>query len=204
MAKIFLWGFWLDATAVTPVSGWAIDSFRLKAILKVSEEHHGEGMFEEVSGVYIWMISGDSVWSVWRGVWRMSSYYILPLLTILPILPILLILPILPILPIPTVLRRKKAKLIYNETFGKKKYLISGDVLNPESEGSAKSHNNRFQKNYNFKMLITFQRKVPQSSYTSQNDHKSKGYPSKTSAAAFTMQKADKGNLWRLEHPPLK
>ena len=80
------------------------------------------------------MISRDSVRGVWRGVWRMSSYYILPLLTILPILPTLLILPILPILPIPTVLRRKKAKLIYNETFGKK---ISGDVLNPESEGSA-------------------------------------------------------------------
>ena len=37
-------------------------------------------------------------------------------------------------------------------------------------------------------MLITFERKVPQSSYTSQNDHKSKGYPS---AAAFT----DKGDL---------
>ena len=35
-------------------------------------------------------------------------------------------------------------------------------------------------------MLITFERKVPQSSYTSQNDHKSKGYPSKTSA--FTMR----------------
>ena len=49
-------------------------------------------------------------------------------------------------------------------------------------------------------MLITFERKVPQSSYTSQNDHKSKGYPSKTPAAAFTMQKAYKG----LERPPLK
>ena len=54
-------------------------------------------------------------------------------------------------------------------------------------------------------MLITFERKVPQSSHTSQNDHKSKGYPSKTpSKAAFTMQKADKGDLRRLEHPPLK
>ena len=53
-------------------------------------------------------------------------------------------------------------------------------------------------------MLITFERKVPQSSYTSQNDHKSKGYPSKTSAAAFTVQKSDKGDLKRLEHPPLK
>ena len=41
-------------------------------------------------------------------------------------------------------------------------------------------------------MLISFERKVPQSSYTSQNDHKSKGYPPKTlaaaAAAAFTMQ----------------
>ena len=53
-------------------------------------------------------------------------------------------------------------------------------------------------------MLITFERKVPQSSYTSQKDHKSKGYPSKTSVAAFTMQKADTGDLRRLEHPPLK
>ena len=43
-------------------------------------------------------------------------------------------------------------------------------------------------------MLITFERKVPQSSYTAQNDHKSKGYPSKTSSA-FTMQKSDKGDL---------
>ena len=40
-------------------------------------------------------------------------------------------------------------------------------------------------------MLITFEQKVPQSSYTSQNDYKSKGYPSKTSAAAFTMDKCD-------------
>ena len=37
-------------------------------------------------------------------------------------------------------------------------------------------------------MLITFKRKVPQRSDASQNDHK--GYPSKTSAAAFTMQKS--------------
>ena len=44
-------------------------------------------------------------------------------------------------------------------------------------------------------MLITPERKVPQRSDTSQNDHKSKGYPSKTSAAAFTMQKSDKGDL---------
>ena len=39
-------------------------------------------------------------------------------------------------------------------------------------------------------MLITPERKVPQRSDASQNDHKSKGYPSKTSEAAFTMQKA--------------
>ena len=39
--------------------------------------------------------------------------------------------------------------------------------------------------------LITPERKVPQRSDASQNDHKSKGYPSKTSEAAFTMQKAD-------------
>ena len=32
----------------------------------------------------------------------------------------------------------------------------------------------------------------PARSDASQNDHKSKGYPSKTSEAAFTMQKADK------------
>ena len=44
-------------------------------------------------------------------------------------------------------------------------------------------------------MLITPERKVPQRSDASQNDHKSKGYPSKTSEAAFTMQKADKGAL---------
>ena len=31
-------------------------------------------------------------------------------------------------------------------------------------------------------MLITYEQKATQSSYTSQNDHKSKGYPSKTSA----------------------
>ena len=53
-------------------------------------------------------------------------------------------------------------------------------------------------------MLITFEGEVPQRSDASQNDHKSKGYPSKTSEAAFTMQKADKGDLRRLEHPPLK
>ena len=47
-------------------------------------------------------------------------------------------------------------------------------------------------------MLITFEGEVPQRSDASQNDHKSKGYPSKTSEAAFTMQKADKGDLRRL------
>ena len=52
--------------------------------------------------------------------------------------------------------------------------------------------------------LITPERKVPQRSDASQNDHKSKGYPSKTSEAAFTMQKADKGDLRRLARPPLK
>ena len=44
-------------------------------------------------------------------------------------------------------------------------------------------------------MCITFEKKIPQISYASQNDHKSKGYPSKTSSAAFTMQKSDKGDL---------
>ena len=44
----------------------------------------------------------------------------------------------------------------------------------------------------------------PQRSDASQNDHKSKGYPSNTSEAAFTMQKADKGDLRRLARPPLK
>ena len=34
-------------------------------------------------------------------------------------------------------------------------------------------------------MLITPEQKVPQWSDTSQNDHKSKGYPSKTSEAAL-------------------
>ena len=84
--------------------------------------------------------------------------------------------------------------------FWQKKYLINGDVLNAESEGSAQSHNNCSQTNYNFKMLITPERKVPQRSDTSQNDHKSKGYPSKTSAAAFTMQKSDRGAYRRLGH----
>ena len=37
-------------------------------------------------------------------------------------------------------------------------------------------------------MLITPERKVPERSDASQNDRKSKGYPSKTSEAAFTMQ----------------
>ena len=53
-------------------------------------------------------------------------------------------------------------------------------------------------------MLITPERKVPQRSDASQNDHKSKGYPSKTSEAAFTMQKANKIDLNRLAWPPLK
>ena len=53
-------------------------------------------------------------------------------------------------------------------------------------------------KHYHFKMLLTLQ-KVPQSSYAPQNYHKSK-----TSAAAFTVQKQDKGDLRRLERPPFK
>ena len=83
-------------------------------------------------------------------------------------------------------IKSEKSDLIFYQTFGKKRYLINGDVLNAESEGSAQSHNNCSQTNYNFKMLITPERKVPQRSDTSQNDHKSKGYPSKTSAA-FTI-----------------
>ena len=43
-------------------------------------------------------------------------------------------------------------------------------------------------------MLITPERKVPQRSDASQNDHKSKGYPSKTSET-FTVQKADEGTF---------
>ena len=43
-------------------------------------------------------------------------------------------------------------------------------------------------------MLITPERKVPKRSDASQNDHKSKCYPTKTSEAAFTMKKADKGD----------
>ena len=37
--------------------------------------------------------------------------------------------------------------------------------------------------------VLTPERKVPQRSDASQNDHKSKGYPSNTPEAAFTMQK---------------
>ena len=37
-------------------------------------------------------------------------------------------------------------------------------------------------------MLITPERKVPKRSDASQYDHKCKGYPYKTSEAAFTMQ----------------
>ena len=47
--------------------------------------------------------------------------------------------------------------------------------------------------------LITPERKVPQRSDASQNDHKSKGYPSKT-AVAFTMQKSDTGAYRLLAH----
>ena len=48
-------------------------------------------------------------------------------------------------------------------------------------------------------MLMTPERKVPQRSDASQNDHKSKGHSSKTSEEAFTMQKADKIDLNRLK-----
>ena len=44
-------------------------------------------------------------------------------------------------------------------------------------------------------MLITPERKVPQRSDTSQNDHKSKGYPSKTSAADKSRIEAPAGAL---------
>ena len=50
-------------------------------------------------------------------------------------------------------------------------------------------------------MFITPKPKVPQRSDASQNDHKSKGYPSKTLEAEG---KADKINLNRLARPPLK
>ena len=55
----------------------------------------------------------------------------------------------------------------------------------------AKSH----KKILFFKCSSTPERKVPQRSDASQNDHKSKGHPSKTSEAAFTMQKAEKGGF---------
>ena len=61
-------------------------------------------------------------------------------------------------------MKSERSDLIFFLTFAKKKYLINGDVLNVESEGSAQRHNNCFQKNYNFKMLLTPQRKVPQRS----------------------------------------
>ena len=68
----------------------------------------------------------------------------------------------------------------------------------------AKSH----KKILFFKCSSTPERKVPQRSDASQNDHKSKGHPSKTSEAAFTMQKADKIDLNRLAlnrlKPPFK
>ena len=48
------------------------------------------------------------------------------------------------------------------------------------------------------------ERKVPQRSDASQNDHKSKGHPSKTSEVAFTMPKSDKIDLNRLALNRLK
>ena len=50
-------------------------------------------------------------------------------------------------------------------------------------------------------MLITPERKVPQRSDASQNDHKSKGYKSKTSAAAVTMQKSDRDFINQAQQP---
>ena len=44
-------------------------------------------------------------------------------------------------------------------------------------------------------MLITPERKFPQRSDASQNDQKSKGYLSKTSAASCTLQNDDEGTL---------
>ena len=38
--------------------------------------------------------------------------------------------------------KSEKSDLIFYQTFGKKRYLINGDVLNAESEGSAQSNNN--------------------------------------------------------------
>ena len=51
-------------------------------------------------------------------------------------------------------------------------------------------------------MLITFERRVPHRSDVSQNDHTSSGYLSQTPATAY-IQKADKGDLRRLEPQPL-
>ena len=81
-----------------------------------------------------------------------------------------------------------KRQILFTIRLLAKKYLISGDVLNPESKVSAQSHKNCFQTNFNFKRLKTFERKVPQRSYT----------------AAFTMQKSDKGDLRRLESHDVK
>ena len=70
----------------------------------------------------------------------------------------------------------RKRQTLFTIRLLAKKQLISGDVLNPESEGSAQSHNNCFQKDFDFKVLMTFEQKVPQSLYASQNDHKRKGF----------------------------
>ena len=53
---------------------------------------------------------------------------------------------------------------------------------------------------YNFKMLITPERKVPQRSNASQNDHKRKGNPSKMPAAALAKQKLDEVDLRQIEY----
>ena len=56
------------------------------------------------------------------------------------------------------------------------------------------------KEDYHLKTLITFEQKVPQSSDASQNYHKSKSYPFKT--AAFTLQRADEGDLQGGYSPP--
>ena len=52
-------------------------------------------------------------------------------------------------------------------------------------------------------MLINPEQKVRQRSDASQNDHKSKGYPSKTSEAAFTMRAAFEIDFQKSDFPAL-
>ena len=87
--------------------------------------------------------------------------------------------------------------------FWQKKYLISEDVLNPESEGSAQSHNNRYQKNVILKCSY-FLNEKPQRVHTHLKMTPRARATHLKHPAVFTLQKADKGDLRRLEHPPLK